>query len=155
MKDYLLKTFRYNDWANTKLLEAIGNLPDKEEAFRLFSHLVHAQNKWYNRVTKKDDDVLFNWFGESFPIETIANDWKQSLYNWIVLLEKSNPSDLDKMIEFTRAIDGKLMGVKLADLMLQLNYHSIHHRAQINALISKQGQKPPLTDYIFTVLKEL
>ncbi len=47
------------------------------------------------------------------------------------------------------------MGVTLMDLALQLNYHNIHHRAQINTLISKQGIKPPATDYIFTKLQEL
>ncbi|MGZ3921946.1 MAG: DinB family protein [Bacteroidia bacterium] len=35
-----------------------------------------------------------------------------------------------------------------------MNYHSIHHRAQVNTLMSKQGIKPPATDYIFTVLQE-
>jgi uncharacterized damage-inducible protein DinB len=46
------------------------------------------------------------------------------------------------------------MQLKIKDLMLQLNYHCIHHRAQVNTLISKQGIKPPATDYIFTVLQE-
>jgi uncharacterized damage-inducible protein DinB len=47
------------------------------------------------------------------------------------------------------------MGIKLVDLVLQLNYHSIHHRAQINKLMSQQWIIPPATDYIYTKLIEL
>jgi len=71
------------------------------------------------------------------------------------LLIQSKLRKLGADIIFTRPNDGKKMAVILRDLFLQLNYHSIHHRAQINSLISKQGIKPPATDYILTVLKEV
>ena len=57
-------------------------------------------------------------------------------------------------VEFKRQSDGITLVVKIKDVVLQLNYHSIHHRAQINKLISRQGITPPATDYIYTAIRE-
>lgn len=155
MKDYLIQTFQYNHRANQQLLVAILNLPDKTEAVKLFSHLITAQDKWFNRIEKKTDDSALAWFGPVFPEQELARRWEQSVGNWINLLETKTEAGLEDQVTFTRPSDGKTMGVSLKDLALQLNYHSIHHRAQINSLISRQGIKVPVTDYIFTALREL
>jgi uncharacterized damage-inducible protein DinB len=154
MKDYLIKTFRYNDWANKKLIDAITTLPEKGDVLKLFSHLITSQDKWHNRITHERNDSELTWFGLVFSVDELEKEWERSVKNWIGLLERSTEKDLENKIEFKRASDNKPMRVKLVDLALQLNYHSIHHRAQINSLISKQGQKPPLTDYIFTAMEE-
>lgn len=154
MKQHLIDSFKYNDWANTNLLEAIKQLPDNEKSVKLFSHLIHAQDKWYNRITKQVDDSSIDWMGSSFTIDGLELKWNESIYKWIKLIEKKNETDLQQDVVFSRVSDGKQMGIKLVDLCLQLNYHSIHHRAQINTLISQQGLTPPATDYIFTKLKE-
>lgn len=155
MKDYLIQTFQYNDRANRQLLAAILNLPDKAEAVKLFSHLIMAQDKWLNRIEKKIDDSALTWFGPVIPEQELAQRWEQSVTNWINLLRSETEAGLENYVTFTRPSDGKTIGVSLKDLALQLNYHSIHHRAQINSLISKQGAKVPITDYIFSALKEL
>lgn len=155
VKQYLLDLFGYNDWANLKLLETIQQLPDKEEAVLLFSHLITAQNKWINRITRHSEDQLLSWSAPVFALEELGNQWRESTDQWLELLRAEDEKSLQRQITFTRAADGKLMAVKLIDIVLQLNYHSIHHRAQINKLISKQGVTPPATDYIFTAIKEL
>jgi uncharacterized damage-inducible protein DinB len=155
VKDYLLNTFRYNDWANQQLLEAIGTLPDKQETIKLFSHLITAQDKWFNRLVKEKDDNTFSWSAPVFPEQDLKAQWKQSVEKWIRILESHTGPELEKDIIFTRSSDRKSMSVSIKDVMLQLNYHSIHHRAQLNSLISKQGVKVPATDYIFTALKEV
>jgi uncharacterized damage-inducible protein DinB len=154
MKKHLTEFFHYNDWANRKLLETVLILPEKSEALKLFSHLIATQNKWLNRITKQADDSTFPWFGEVLPVEELAAKWQESLKPWLELLEKQTEETLEKYVILNRPSDGKAMSLKLRDLLLQLNYHNIHHRAQINTIISKQGITPPATDYIFTVLKE-
>lgn len=155
MKQHLIDSFKYNDWANINLLETIKQLPDKEKSVNLFSHLIHTQDKWYNRITKQVDDSSIAWMDPSFALEELKLKWNESIYKWIKLIEEKNEIDLQQDVVFSRASDGKQMGIKLVDLCLQLNYHSIHHRAQINTLISQQGLIPPATDYIFTKLKEI
>ncbi len=155
MKKYILNFFSYNDWANRKLLDAIQQLPEKEESVKLFSHLITTQDKWMNRITKKAEDKTLHWFDLAFPVENLAAEWTRSVNEWIGFIESLREEELENDVVFTRANDGKKIGVKIIDLALQLNYHSIHHRAQINKLISGQGMKPPATDYIYTALREV
>ena len=45
--------------------------------------------------------------------------------------------------------------VKLLGISLHLNYHSIHHRAQMQVLIRQQGLEPDFIDYIGTKYHKL
>lgn len=155
MKEYLANYFRYNDNANIRLLDTIQQLPDATECVRLFSHLINAQNKWYNRVSKQTGDHNMDW---SLPLYTgaqLKDEWSGSISKWLSLLAVSSGEQLQEYILFNRQSDHKTIRVKLADIMFQLNCHSVHHRAQINKLISAQGFPVPLTDYIFSVLEEV
>ena len=51
--------------------------------------------------------------------------------------------------------DGGVYTGALKDIALQLNYHSIHHRAQIQAIIRKHGVEPDFVDYIGTVYRKI
>lgn len=155
MIQYLIDFYKYNNWANRKLIPAIQKLPDSEEAVKLFNHMVGAQNKWLNRITKEKDDNSLPWFDTIIPPDQLETFWSESFNNWISFLDNKNDSDLDADVEFQRPADGKKYSAKIRDLVLQINYHLIHHRAQINVLIRKQGFEPPKTDYIMTVLKEI
>ncbi|MGZ4090738.1 MAG: DinB family protein, partial [Bacteroidia bacterium] len=125
MKSYLLDTFKYNDWANMEVIKAIESVPEKEHALKLMSHIISAQNKWYNRVTKESDDTSFAWFGKEYTIGDIPGEWKKSVNKWISFLENINEEKLDDYFYFTNPASGKQMKLKIKDLLLQLNYHSI------------------------------
>lgn len=153
MKQYLIDTFKYNDWANKKVLEAISELKEKNEAIALFAHLIRAQDKWMNRITKKYEDTSLPWFEELPDYSKLPEMWEASIHEWIQLIENAGEKDLGTPVLFKRPKDGQEMKISLMDLALQLNYHSIHHRAQINKLLSAQGVKVPATDYIFTKLE--
>lgn len=155
MKTHLIDSLKYNDWANQKLLSVIKQLPNKEESITLFSHLINAQDKWYNRITNQQNDQSLSWSTPVFLLEELEGRWENSVTVWIELINSKTEFELQENVIFTRASDGKQMGIKLVDLVLQLNYHSIHHRAQINKLMSRQGITPPATDYIFTKLVAL
>lgn len=155
MKTYLIDSFKYNDWANRKLLAVIKQLPHKEESIKLFSHLINAQDKWFNRITKLQNDTNFAWSTPVFPFEELEERWENSISVWLDLIKSKAETELQDNVIFSRVSDGKQMGIKFIDLVLQLNYHSIHHRAQINKLMSQQGITPPATDYIYTKLIEL
>lgn len=153
MIQYLLDYLKYNDRANKQLLQTILTLPDKAEAMRLFSHIIYAQNKWYNRVTKERNDNDYDWSGPAFSELEAAQQWDNSYRQWEALLTAMD-TDVEQYVYFTRKADGKLMKVKLRDIIFQINCHSVHHRAQINKLISSQGIAVPLTDYIFSAISE-
>lgn len=153
MKQYLLDYFTYNDWANRKILQSILQLPEKDKALYLFSHLIYAQEKWYNRVTKELPDSEMPRFGPAINDNEIEQRWDESVGKWQILL--NNPqTELEEYVVFQRP-DSALMRAKLKDIIFQLNCHSVYHRAQIASIISSQGLQPPQTDYIVTVMSEI
>ncbi len=92
MKNYICDLFKYNDWANTQLLKSIELLPEKEEAIKLFSHMISAQNKWMNRITKEVNDTDHQWFGALLKTDELAEEWKKSIDKWVNLVaKKMNP----------------------------------------------------------------
>ena len=155
MKQYLTDTFKYNSWANLKLLEAIRQTPDFDEGVALFSHMINAQNIWLARVTKDTGGAPISWPGPVFLNDELEERWTGSTDNWLQYLEGKTEAELNEVIVFRRMADGKLFQVKIADVILQINYHSIHHRAQVQRLIREKGGVPPATDYILTRISEV
>ena len=155
MKEYLIDTFKYNSWANLKLLEAIRQMPDMKEGVRLFSHMITAQDIWFSRVNNEVGDKPQSWLSEAFLVEELDGRWTTSTSKWLEYLESINEADLNDHIVFHRLADKKAFQVKIVDVILQINYHSIHHRAQVLRLIREQGGVPPATDYILMRINEV
>jgi uncharacterized damage-inducible protein DinB len=154
LKQYLLDTFLFNDRSNKMVLEKIKQLPDQTEAIRFFSHLINSQNKWLKRIHVYPDDPNMDWWEPLYPLEELESKWNDSLQQWMTFLNSCSENDLYGERKFI-GYDGAHWAVPLKDIALQLNYHSIHHRAQIQAIIRKQGLQPDFVDYIGTKYKRL
>jgi len=154
MKNYLTSFLEYNSEANKKFLAVLKNIPDNTECVRLFSHIINTQNKWLNRIESKKNDNDLSWIEPSYPPDELEARWNESITGWFKLINYLDDHSIEKNIVFKKP-DGKLMQVKIKDIIFQLNCHSIHHRAQIAMIIRKQGINPPVADYIFTAIKEV
>src|ERR1044071_1777699 len=138
MKEYLLETFRYNDYANKKVLEKMKQLPEKEEGVKFFSHLINSQNKWLARIIQDPKAQQMDWGSPVYPLEELEERWNSSLQAWLKFLSEKKEEELFVIVNFI-GYDGGRFEAMLKDIALQLNYHSIHHRAQIQTIIRKQG----------------
>ena len=154
MREYLLETFRFNDETNRRMLRKVKNLPDKQDFTRYFSHLVNSQNKWLTRILDDAGSVKMSWWEPVYQFEELEDKWNESVQAWIHFLQGKPEEELYKEIEFT-GYDGGRWIARLIDIALQLNYHSIHHRAQIQVLIRQQGMEPDFIDYIGTKYRKL
>jgi uncharacterized damage-inducible protein DinB len=154
MKDYLIETFKFNDQANNKILERIKQLPDKEECIKYFSHLINSQIKWLARIEQYPKDPGLDWWEPVYVLENLEWEWEKSLTAWIEYLENKTEEEIFSDVKFI-GFDGCVFTVELKDIALQLNYHSIHHRAQIQTIIRKQGFTPDFIDYIGTKYRRL
>ena len=154
MKQYLIDTFRYNDYANKKVLEKIKELPDKEESVKFFSHLINSMNKWMARILHDPNQPEMDWWKPAYPLEELEARWNECLQRWISFLEDKTEEEIFETAQFT-GLDGGQWEAKPKDIALQLNYHSIHHRAQIQTMIRQQGLQPDFVDYISTVYRKL
>ena len=154
LKEYLIDTFLFNDRSNKMVLEKIKQLPDKTDAIRFFSHLINSQNKWLKRIEVYPQDSKMDWWEPTYTLEELESKWNESLQRWINFLNSLSENDLYEERKFI-GYDGAHWSVPLKDIALQLNYHSIHHRAQIQTIIRKQGMEPDFVDYIGTKYKRL
>lgn len=154
MKTYLLNTFSWTDTANLKLLEKIKLLPDKKECIKLFSHLVNCQYKWMARIKQHPGAAEMSWWEPEYAVDELAAQWKKSVTPWIDYINSTTEVAMCTEVTFI-GFDGGLFAAAPMDIALQLNYHSIHHRAQMQTMIRIQGLEPDFLDYIGTKYHKL
>jgi len=154
MKQYLVDTFKFNDTANKMVLEKIKLLPDKAEAIKLFSHLITCQYRWMAGIMQEERAKTMTWWEPPYPMDELENKWNDSLKLWLDYISSKSESELFDEVKFLGWSSGDF-AAKLKDIVLQLNYHSIHHRAQIQTIIRQQGLKPDSVEYINSNYRKL
>ena len=154
MKQYIIDTFVFNDGANKQSLKQIKELTDPPESVRLFSHLINCQFKWMARVKGDPAASEMSWWDPLYALEELERKWEESVKLWMDYLGIVTEEQLNTEVTFI-GFDGGIFAATPKDIALQLNYHSIHHRAQIQTLIRKQGIEPFFTDYIGTKYRKL
>jgi len=152
MKKYFIDFFYFNDSANKKLLPKILLLPEKKECIRLFSHLINCQYKWMARINEKQNAESLNWWEPVYFLEDLEDEWNKSFQPFPIYISGLDENDFSNELVFPRP-DNEMWTATLENIMPQLNYHSIHHRAQIQMLIRQQGLIPDPLDYILTKYK--
>ncbi|MEO8763702.1 MAG: DinB family protein [Ginsengibacter sp.] len=154
IKDHLIEAFKFNDVANKKLLVKIKALDDTEGSVRLFSHLINTQKKWMMAIMQDPSYKNRNWWDPVYCLERLEEEWDGSTAFWLNYI--SGKTDEELLTESVRVdFEGSLWVAILKDIILQLNYHSIHHRAQIQVMIRQQGIEPDFLDYIGTKVRKM
>ncbi|MEZ4897972.1 MAG: DinB family protein [Saprospiraceae bacterium] len=149
LRQYVHDTFDFNRHTNLKLLRKIGQLSQPAESIRHFSHLINSQEKWLARILQDPRAPDLSWWEPVYPYQELANRWVQSVDKWQKYLDRLTDEALLSEVTFV-GFDGGHWAATPLDIALQLNYHSIHHRAQIQMLIRQQGLEPDFVDYIGT-----
>jgi uncharacterized damage-inducible protein DinB len=154
MKQYLLDTFAFNDRANKQVLARIRECPDQDQSIKFFSHLINSQKKWLARINQFPKDPGLDWWKPAYPLLDLEHEWDASLAAWLDFVASKSEQSLFAEVKWV-GFDGKHWTAPLKDIALQLNYHSIHHRAQIQTIIRAQGLEPDFVDYIGTVYRRI
>lgn len=154
MKQYLRDTFLFNSLTNKKLLEKIRELPDKTESIKFFSHLINCQYKWMARIVHDPAAPQMSWWEPIYQPDELEIEWDKSLQLWLDYINEKTDEQLATEVTFV-GLDGGWWAASPQDIALQLNYHSIHHRAQIQTIIRQQGFEPDFVDYIGTKYRKL
>ena len=149
MKSYLLDTFAFNRQTNLDLIEKITQLTDPDEAIRHMSHLVNCQYKWLARINQDPQAPDMSWWEPTYTIAELPQQWAASTDLWIAYLGGQSEEALAQELTYT-GYDGGRWAARPLDIALQLSYHAIHHRAQIQLFIRQQGLDPEFVDYIGT-----
>ena len=147
MKDYFLGLFKYNDWANQKLLICLQKNKIKEEkVLTQYNHLIVAQNIWLNRINNLSSGNLVLW--ETKKLLDLIELTHKSSDDWIRFLQNYQMSSFEEVIAYQNT-KGQSFETGLADIIIHVVNHSTHHRAQIVQLLRSYNVEPPRLDYIF------
>jgi uncharacterized damage-inducible protein DinB len=154
VSQYIIELWNWNSSANRMVLNKMKELPDKSECVRFYSHLINCQYKWMNRLQVYPECSKLDWWEPLYSIDQLDEEWNESVQPWMKLLDEKSEEELMKEVTWVGNDGITLFTAQLKDIALQLNYHSIHHRAQMQTIIRKQGLEPDFVDYIGTKVRK-
>ena len=147
MKAHLLEMFAFNQRANERMIDLLGELQNPQAVVRLLGHLIHSQNKWLARIRSYPESVDMDWWEPTLPAAELKDSLARSTQAWLEFLQNKTEEELTSEIRF-HASNGSEWVCVLQDIALQLIFHSFHHRAQMQTLLRAEGSTPPFIDYI-------
>ena len=138
MKEYFIRLFEYDRYANQIILDTIIKANNPEKPVKLMAHLLAAQQVWLSRVKGMPTFTGVLW--PDWPADALRDIITENGRQWIDQLSQKAPKDFDKNIIYkdTRGNEWKN---KVSDMITQVTNHGTHHRAQAGQhLIGKEGK---------------
>ena len=149
MKDYFIRLFNYDRYANLLMSETIIKAGNPEKPVQLMAHLLSAQQIWLKRC--KNEPVIAAVLWPDWQADTFEQMINDNHRRWINLLDYSDPDDFDKIISY-KSLKGDSFENKLVDVLGHVINHGTHHRAQAGQQLKFAGSENlPNTDYIFYI----
>ena len=144
MKEYFLRLYSYNVWANKKVIKCLQQQQVKDvKTLTLMSHVLSALNIWLARIQSRPTDLYPLW--KQYTLEELEPMAADIGMRW---LEFVNTSDTFDQILTYRNYVGDPYKNKVENIMIHLVNHSTYHRAQIALLLRQLGCEPVNTDFI-------
>ncbi len=146
MKEYYLSIFKYDLWANRKLIQSLKEQNIKDESvLKLLSHILISESVWMKRIKKLDYKGLNFWETLSLDkCETMAAEVNREYLDFI---EKSSGETLGERMVYQNS-KGENCENTIRQALTHVAFHSTYHRGQIAREIRKLNREPVLTDYI-------
>ena len=144
MKEYFLKLYQYNAWANQRVLECLERQEVKDEKIlSIFGHLVCAQLIWFNRFKGLPKSPLKLWGNYSiFELKSIMEEASRS---WLGFIDGEDA--FDRVLKYTNYV-GDYYETNIRDLMAHLVNHCTYHRGHVAVLLREKGFEPVNTDFV-------
>jgi uncharacterized damage-inducible protein DinB len=141
--------FAYDDWANREVLSSLtaaGSRPEKSR--KLLGHIVGAERLWIARIESQPPPPPEVWPDLALAdcrtaIEELESGWQR-------LVGALSEDELARAVVYTNS-KGERWTNEVADILMHVVMHSVHHRGQIAADMRASGLEPPYVDYIHAV----
>ncbi len=147
MRKTVLEFFTYNDWANEQIigkLLSVENPPQR--CISLISHIISAQDVWYERLTGSPDYQITLW--DDYTLNECKILSQQSSEVWLKLIRNVKNVDFSRLVEY-KTETGHRFEAAFTEVALHVANHSNYHRGQINSLLSSNGFEPAKIDFIY------
>lgn len=142
MKNYFLKLFEHEHWANLHVLEMYFRSADPPpRAIELLCHIVAAQRIWLDWINGNEMMVTpFEVFDEEALLELLEINYNE-------LKRLIECSDFEQLFT-VNSVDNKQSTKNIGDTLTHLALHASYHRGQLVMLLKSEDNLPPKTDFI-------
>lgn len=150
--------FEYNSWANSRMLDALSELPpsvyvvDRKSSHGglhgTMVHIVSAQYIWLLRWAGKPPQAALDAAGATGSLEALRRLWERVQAETAAFLDERLDDALPGQSFTMKTSKGIPYPQTYSDTMQHLINHSTYHRGQVAALMRQEGISPPSTDFI-------
>lgn len=151
--------YKYNDWANERMLGVIRNLTDGQYTQALVSsfptirdtwaHMVFAEWLWLQRWNGDSPRVGPEWSSNP-PDDRLAAVLHEIEENRRRFLSTLDDASLHRPLNYNNT-KGDPFSTRFLDVLLHVVNHASYHRGQLTTMIRQVGATPVTTDLIVYV----
>ncbi len=147
--DEILRLFRYEAWANRRVLESLQQLEDPSRATTLLAHILAAQQVWLARIRGEDVTGFDVWSGAT--LQECARWLEEMTAALDDYLAGLTDAELGRVVTYRptfRNPDQREFRNTPLEILQHVALHSHYHRGQIAAQIRDAGGEPVTTDFM-------
>jgi len=142
--EHLRELFRYNDWANRRIIVALKT-GVSERSLQILAHLLITEAEYYERLYGKDS-TRFN-FWPNLTLADCGELAKATAEQFEKLLRRFDDEGLDIAARY-RTSEGMQYENTYREMLSHVLLHSSIHRGNIIVKLREDEVEPPKIDYI-------
>jgi len=149
---HIQRLFRYDDWANREVVNALEGLSTPPpRAVKILAHIVSAERLWLERL-RSEKQTYAVW--PDFTIQQCQQEVEQLGKLWTAYLSSLAETDLERSVSYQNT-KGETWRSQNLDILTHVILHSGYHRGQIATDMRAAGFNPAYTDFIHAMRQEL
>lgn len=142
--EHLRELFRYNDWANRRIVVCLKEKPEPR-ALEILGHLLITEQEYLERLYGKDSTGFDFW--PAMSIEECSGLARAVAERFEKLLRGFDEDGLEIVARY-RSSEGIPYENTYRELITHVLVHSSIHRGNIMLKLREAGIAPPKVDYI-------
>ncbi len=144
MKEFFLKWYQYNAWANRRVMSCLEqqNVTD-EKILSVFGHLMAANFIWLNRIKDLPKSKYELW--GKYDLTELKRMVQEADELWMNFINENE--NFDRLMKYHNYV-GDYFENNVQQIMIHLVNHGTYHRGQVAMLLRQKSFEPVNTDFI-------
>lgn len=144
MKDFFLKWYTYNAWANRRVIGCLKQqMVTDEKILLVFGHLMAANFIWLNRIKDLPKSQYELW--GKYDLDMLDKMVEEADKQWSAFVNENET--FDRVLKYRNYV-GEYFENNVQQIMIHLVNHGTYHRGQVAMLLRQKGFEPVNTDFI-------
>jgi uncharacterized damage-inducible protein DinB len=144
MKQYFLKLYHYNAWANKRVMNCLTRQGvSDEKILTLMGHVIAAQFLWLHRIKGLPAPDVKLW--GTYQLDQLVLLSGSAAKEWLDFVNTTE--NFNREMTYKNYV-GENYTNNVEMIMIHLVNHSSYHRGQVALLLRQKGLEPVNTDFI-------